>query len=90
MILKVEHIAKSYGKKKVLTDVSFEVHQGQMTGIVGENGSGKSTLMKIIVGELKANKGKILSRGKYTRPWNLLRIKTCNIILLCRKMIIGL
>ena len=64
MILRVENIAKSYGRKEVLTDVSFEINEGAMCGIVGENGSGKSTLMKIIVGTLKANRGKVIHSGK--------------------------
>ncbi|MCK5104569.1 MAG: ATP-binding cassette domain-containing protein, partial [Cyclobacteriaceae bacterium] len=49
MILKTENIAKAFGKKKVLTDVSFKMEPGSLCGIVGENGSGKSTLLKIIV-----------------------------------------
>lgn len=64
MILRVENIAKSYGRKEVLTDVSFEINKGVMCGIVGENGSGKSTLLKIIVGTLKANRGKVIHSGK--------------------------
>lgn len=64
MILNVENITKSYGKKKVLSKVTFEIQKGDMCGIVGENGSGKSTLMKIIVGELKANAGEIFRTGK--------------------------
>jgi ABC-type multidrug transport system ATPase subunit len=64
MILKVENIAKSFGKKKVLKDVSVEMESGSLYGIVGENGSGKSTLLKIIVGEWKANCGKILVNGR--------------------------
>lgn len=64
MTLQVENIAKSYGRKEVLTDVSFEVQTGKMCGIVGENGSGKTTLMKIIVGELKANNGRINHSGR--------------------------
>lgn len=64
MILKSEHIAKSYGRKHVLEDISFQLDAGTLTGIVGENGSGKSTLMKIIVGEQKADHGKICLEGK--------------------------
>ncbi len=64
MILKVSNIAKSFGKKKVLKDVSFKMKSGSLWGIVGENGSGKSSLLKIIVGEWKANFGKILINGK--------------------------
>ena len=64
MILKSEHIAKSFGRKKVLKDITFQIEAGSLTGIVGENGSGKSTLMKIIVGEQNADKGKIYANGK--------------------------
>jgi len=64
MILNVSHIAKSFGKKTVLKDVSFKMETGSLWGIVGENGSGKSTLLKIIVGEWKANFGKIRVNGK--------------------------
>jgi len=60
MILKVENIAKTFGKNKVLRNVSFEMKPSSMYGVVGENGSGKSTLLKIIVGEWKADHGKIL------------------------------
>jgi len=64
MIFKASHIAKSFGKKKVLIDVSFEIMAGSLRGIVGENGSGKSTLLKIIVGQWKASFGNILINGK--------------------------
>ena len=63
MILQVEHIEKKLGKIQVLRDVSFEVHAGQLVGIVGENGSGKSTLLKIIAGEWKSDKGNVNING---------------------------
>jgi ABC-2 type transport system ATP-binding protein len=65
MIFKAENIAKSFGKKIVLRDVSFEMEKGSLCGIVGENGSGKSTLLRIIVGELKADSGKVSINGKF-------------------------
>jgi ABC-2 type transport system ATP-binding protein len=64
MILKVENIAKAFGKKKVLTDVSFEMNSSLLYGIVGENGSGKSTLLKIIVGDWKHDHGNITVKGR--------------------------
>lgn len=64
MMLKVENIAKTFGKNKVLKDVSFEMNPGSLYGIAGENGSGKSTLLKIIVGEWKSDGGTILSTGR--------------------------
>ena len=57
--LKVENIKKSFGKKNVLSDISFELHTGECIGIVGMNGSGKTTLFNIIYGETKANSGNI-------------------------------
>jgi len=62
MVLKVDNIAKSYGRNIVLKHVSFEMHAAGLYGIVGENGSGKSTLLKVIVGELKPDHG-IISVG---------------------------
>lgn len=64
MVLKVENIAKTFGNKKVLKHVSFEMKPSSLYGIVGENGSGKSTLLKIIVGEWKSDKGNISVDGR--------------------------
>ena len=64
MILKVENIAKSFGKKQVLKNVFFEMNSSLLYGIVGENGSGKSTLLKIIVGEWKPDHGSISVKGR--------------------------
>ena len=51
--LRVEHIDKSYGKQRVLKDVSFAMQDGEVVGLLGPNGAGKSTLMKVIVGLAK-------------------------------------
>ena len=65
-MLKAEHITTGYGKKQVLTDVSFEVKQGEMVLLSGGNGSGKSTVLKTIYGLLKPwnEDGKIFFEGK--------------------------
>jgi branched-chain amino acid transport system ATP-binding protein len=52
-MLKVEHITTGYGKKQVLTDVSFEVGKGDIVLLTGGNGSGKSTILKCLYGLLK-------------------------------------
>jgi branched-chain amino acid transport system ATP-binding protein len=61
-MLKVEHITTGYGKKQVLTDVSFEVDKGDIVLLTGGNGSGKSTVLKTIYGLLKpwTPEGKII------------------------------
>ena len=64
--MKVEHITTGYGKKQVLTDVSFEVSKGEIILLTGGNGSGKSTVLKTIYGLLKpwTPKGKIIFNGE--------------------------
>jgi branched-chain amino acid transport system ATP-binding protein len=64
-MLKVEHITTGYGKKQVLTDVSFEVDKGDVVLLTGGNGSGKSTVLKTIYGLLKpwTPEGKIIFEG---------------------------
>lgn len=59
MILKVEHISKSFNGLNVLKDVSFLVHEGTITSLFGENGSGKTTLFHIIAGFLKPTSGNV-------------------------------
>ena len=67
-MLRVEHITTGYGKKQVLTNVSFEVEKGDAVLLSGGNGSGKSTVLKTIYGLLKpwveAREGKIIFEGK--------------------------
>lgn len=62
--IKAEHIYKSFGKEKVLNDVSLEVTAGRIIGITGNNGSGKTVFMKCICGFLIPDKGKIIVNGK--------------------------
>jgi len=50
MGLKLQHIAKSFGKQQVLHDISLSMKDGEVLGLLGPNGAGKSTLMKIMVG----------------------------------------
>ena len=63
-ILHVDGVAKSFGKLRVLEDVSFTVPTGQPVGIVGPNGAGKSTLLSIVSGSEKASEGKVFLNGK--------------------------
>lgn len=64
VLLTAEHVAKSYGRRSVLTDVSLQLTRGTITGVTGENGSGKSTLLNILVGRLRADAGRIAVTGR--------------------------
>ncbi len=58
--LQVKNLAKSYGKKPVVKDVSFSMESGQIVGLLGPNGAGKTTMFYMIVGFIRADKGSIL------------------------------
>ena len=68
-ILEMNHISKSFGGSKALSDVHFEMEEGEVHALLGDNGAGKSTLMNILTGVLPADSGKIVFMGKeYTSP----------------------
>lgn len=60
----VEHVSKSFGKEKVLTDVNLKILPGHIYGVVGNNGSGKTVLMKCICGFMHPDSGKICVNGQ--------------------------
>ena len=59
MILKAKNIAKSYGGRQVVKEISLEVKQGEIIGLLGPNGAGKTTSFYMIVGMIQPNGGKI-------------------------------
>jgi lipopolysaccharide export system ATP-binding protein len=59
MILRTDKITKKYKNRTVASDVSVEVHQGEIVGLLGPNGAGKTTSFYMIVGMIKPNSGKI-------------------------------
>jgi spermidine/putrescine transport system ATP-binding protein len=71
-LLIISKIAKSFGKKPVLRDISLSVAEGEFLTILGESGSGKTTLLRIIAGFENADAGEILMAGE-----NLIRLPPC-------------
>jgi len=61
--LKAEHLAKSYNGRKVVSDVSLEVHSGKIVGLLGPNGAGKTTSFYMIVGLVARDEGTISIDG---------------------------
>lgn len=57
--LKISNLCKSFGSKKVLDDISFEVKKNEIFGFIGLNGVGKTTTIKIILDLLKQDKGSV-------------------------------
>lgn len=60
VILSVDGVTAGYGKKEVLTDVSFKMDPGEFIGVIGPNGCGKSTLVRAITSVISLWKGDIL------------------------------
>ncbi len=63
-ILKVQEVTKTFGGIIALNRVSFDVHEGEILGIIGPNGSGKTTIVNCITGFIKATSGHVYFHGK--------------------------
>ena len=61
--LEVRHLAKSYGSRKVVKDVSLAVQKGEVVGLLGPNGAGKTTSFYMIVGLVRSDAGDIYIDG---------------------------
>lgn len=68
--IELENVSFGYTAEKVINDVSLKVEEGSLISISGENGSGKSTLLKLMLGELKADSGKVKILGKNIQSMN--------------------
>ncbi|MBU1340134.1 MAG: ABC transporter ATP-binding protein [Proteobacteria bacterium] len=62
-ILSVDDVSLSFGGLEVLTDVSFDVTQGDIFAIIGPNGAGKTSILNIISGFYRPKKGKVFFKG---------------------------
>jgi ABC-2 type transport system ATP-binding protein len=56
-MIEVEHLSKIYGSTPAITDVTFNVEEGEILGFLGPNGAGKTTTMRILSGYLPATNG---------------------------------
>ena len=63
-MLEVKNVTKYYGKFKAVDNLSFEVKEGEIFGLLGVNGAGKTTTFRMIMGLLDATKGEITLDGK--------------------------
>jgi D-xylose transport system ATP-binding protein len=62
-VLALKGVSKSFGPVQALSEVDFEVHNGEVVALVGDNGAGKSTLVKTIAGIHPADEGSIIFEG---------------------------
>lgn len=77
MILQVTDVDKRFGGLLALTDVSFDLSEGQILGLIGPNGAGKTTLFNVINGVYRPDEGRVIFRGKDVtgqKPYHLARM----------------
>ena len=63
-IISLENISLSFGKRKILDNISFKINNGEILGMLGPNGVGKSTIFNLITGLIKPDYGKIKINNK--------------------------
>ena len=63
MHLTVRHLAKAYGLRWALKDVSFDLPAGEVVALLGPNGAGKTTLLKLLAGLIPPTAGEIVLDG---------------------------
>ena len=63
VVLSAEGLAKSYGDREVVSDVSFALHRGEVFGFLGPNGAGKTTTIRMLVGLVKPTSGRVVIDG---------------------------
>lgn len=68
-ILKVSTLSKHFGGVQAVRDVSFNLAQGELLGVIGPNGSGKTTIVNLISGFVKPTSGNIFYQGRDITGW---------------------
>ena len=76
-MIKANNLTKKFGKNKALDNVTFEIPEGSIYGLVGSNGSGKSTFMRLISGVYMADGGEILVDNQNPFDNSLIKSKIC-------------
>ncbi len=72
-ILKVEGLVKTYGRRRVVDGVDFQVNAGQLVGLLGPNGAGKTTSFRMTCGLVEPDKGRVYLNGRDVTTWPLYR-----------------
>ncbi len=71
-VIEVSGLTKSYGKAKVLDNLSFTIEENSITGLIGRNGAGKTTILKILAGFTRSTSGSVAVFGE--NPFNSIKV----------------
>ena len=79
-MIRVENVSKSFGSKKALHQISFEIKEGEIFGFLGPSGSGKTTMINVLTGQLAADQGKTVLLGKNSQDLTLNDLEQIGIV----------
>ena len=68
-ILSLKNISLSFQNRQILENISFEINQGEIFGMLGPNGVGKSTIFNLVTGLIKPNKGDIIIKDEIVNEY---------------------
>jgi branched-chain amino acid transport system ATP-binding protein len=74
MNLQVQQVTKRFGGLQALTDVNFELPEGEILGLIGPNGAGKTTLFNVVNGVYAPDAGRVIFRGTDITGWPPYRV----------------
>ena len=74
VVLSIRGLHKAFGGLVAVRDLSFDVPDGAITGLIGPNGSGKTTVLNLVTGELRPDRGAVLLDGQDITGWPPFRI----------------
>ena len=69
-IANFNEVSLSYGERKILDKINFDIYPGEILGLLGPNGVGKSTLFNLLIGLLKPDSGNIFINSKKVVPYS--------------------
>lgn len=72
-LLKVTGLVKTYGRRRVVDGVDFEVNPGEIVGLLGPNGAGKTTSFRMACGMIDPDAGNVILQGKDVTSWPMYR-----------------
>lgn len=74
VLLRVKDLRKSFGGVQAVVNIGFDLHRGELLGVIGPNGSGKTTLVNLITGFVKPDSGSVVYNGQDITGWMPYRI----------------
>lgn len=80
-MIRIENVSKSYLKNKILDKVSLSVKSGEFVSIVGQSGAGKTTMVRLLIGEERADEGKV-----FVGDWDITRLSQREVPFLRRQI----